>query len=164
MKAKYEQEKEVIKVPRFTEDAGFYTTKQRSKTMAKIRAKNSQPEMLLRKKLWAANIRFRLYRTDLPGKPDVVIEKYKLVVFVDGDFWHGYEWNTRKPKTNIKFWVAKIERNMQRDRYVNQQLQFLGYTVMRFWEHQIKQNLDACVNQILLYVETAKVLKVPVKE
>ncbi len=152
-----------IKVPRFEESAGFYTTKQRSRTMAKIRGKNSVPELLLRRALWAKHIRFRIHRKDLPGRPDLVIDKYKLAVFVDGDFWHGYDWHLRKPKTNTAFWLPKIERNMQRDKQVNEQLSEMGYTVMRFWEHEVKQNLKACVNQVMLYVEAARVEKVPDK-
>ena len=153
-----------IKVPRFEEKAGFYTTKQRSKTMSKIRGKNSVPELLLRRALWAENIRFRIHRNDLPGRPDLVIDKYKLAVFVDGDFWHGYKWESRKPKTNQAFWFPKIERNIQRDQFANESLSNLGYTVMRFWEHDVKQNLKACVNQVMLYVEAAKVHRIPLNE
>ncbi|RZL46385.1 MAG: very short patch repair endonuclease [Pedobacter sp.] len=159
----YPTEKDIIQVPRFEESAGFYTTKQRSKTMSKIRGKNSIPELLLRKALWAKNIRFRIHRKDLPGRPDLVIEKYKLVVFVDGDFWHGYQWHQRKPKSNLGFWIPKIERNMQRDRFVNEQLSDMGYTVMRFWEHEVRTGLKACVNQIMLYLESAKISNVPFK-
>ena len=155
-------EQDPIKVPRFEEAAGFYTTKQRSKTMSKIRGKNSVPELLLRKALWAKNIRFRIHRKDLPGRPDLVIDKYQLAVFVDGDFWHGYDWKIRKPKTNQQFWIPKIERNMQRDRFVTESLTEMGFTVMRFWEHEVKENLTKCVNQILLYVESAKVGVVPI--
>jgi DNA mismatch endonuclease (patch repair protein) len=165
MKAKpYAIEVDPIKVPRFEESAGFYTTKLRSKTMSKIRAKHSVPELLLRRALWAKNLRFRIHRKDLPGKPDLVIDKYKLAIFVDGDFWHGYEWKTRKPKTNQNFWIPKIERNMQRDQFANESLQHMGYTVMRFWEHEVRTNLKACVNQVMLYVEAARVLKVPVRD
>ncbi len=165
MRAKaYPVQEDAIKVPRFEESAGYYTTKQRSKTMSKIRGKNSLPELLLRKALWAQHIRFRIHKKDLPGRPDLVMDKYKLAIFVDGDFWHGYNWQQRKPKTNTTFWVAKIERNQQRDQFVNEQLQAMGFTVMRFWEHEVKQNLKACVNQVLLYVEAARVAKVPAKE
>ncbi len=157
----YILEEDTIKVPRFEESAGFYTTKQRSKTMAKIRGSNSKPELMLRKALWKENIRYRIHRKDLPGRPDLVIEKYQLAIFIDGDFWHGYEWHQRKPKTNQQFWIPKIERNMQRDRFVNHALQSLGYVVMRFWEHEIKQNLDASVNQIKLYIEAAKKGRIP---
>jgi len=131
--------------------------------MSKIRGKNSVPELLLRKALWAKNIRFRIHREDLPGRPDLVIDKYQLAVFVDGDFWHGYEWKTRKPKINQGFWVPKIERNMQRDRFVTKSLTEMGFTVMRFWEHEVKENLKACVNQVMLYVESAKHGVVPSK-
>ncbi len=165
MKSKpYPLASDLIKVPRFEEKAGFYTTKQRSKTMSKIRGKNSAPELMLRKALWAKDIRFRIHRKDLPGRPDLVIDKYSLAIFVDGDFWHGYQWTVRKPKTNQGFWIPKIERNMQRDREVNEQLSSMGYTVMRFWEHEIKSNLMVCVNQIMLYVEAARGIKIPEKE
>ena len=162
----YPTEDNIIKVPRFEESAGFYTTKQRSKTMSKIKSKNSKPEMLLRRALWKKNLRYRLHLKNLPGRPDVVIQKYKLVIFVDGDFWHGYNWLLKPPKfnKNAAFWIPKIERNLQRDQYVTHTLIHLGYTVMRFWEHEVKQNLDACVNQVLLYVEAAKLGKVPSSE
>lgn len=159
----YPEFEENIKVPRFEESAGFYTTKQRSKTMSKIKGKNSKPELILRKALWQQNIRFRLHQTHLIGRPDLVIDKYKLVIFVDGDFWHGYDWHIRKPKTNQAFWIAKIERNMQRDRQVNRLLEEQGYTVMRFWEHEVKHDLAKCVNQVMLYLESARTGKVPSK-
>lgn len=155
------QEFDRIKVPRFEEDKGFYTTKLRSKTMSKIRGKNSKPEMLLRKALWAKNIRFRVHKKDLLGRPDIVIEKYKLVIFVDGDFWHGHQWPKIKPKTNQNFWWPKIERNIQRDQFVNEKLTELGYTVMRFWEHEVKNNLTACVNQVLLFIEASRTIQIP---
>lgn len=132
--------------------------------MSKIRGKNSIPELLLRRALWAKDIRFRIHRRDLPGRPDLVIDKYKLVVFVDGDFWHGYDWAIRKPKTNQGFWIPKIERNMQRDREVNEQLELLGYTVMRFWEHDVRKNLQACINQLMLYIEAARKIRIPERD
>ncbi|MEJ5995759.1 very short patch repair endonuclease [Pedobacter sp. Du54] len=152
----YSKEKDTIKVPRFEEHVGFVTTKLRSKIMSKIRGTNSVPEMLLRRALWAKNIRFRIHRKDLPGKPDILIEKYKLAIFVDGDFWHGYQWEKRKPKTNESFWIPKIERNMERDRYVNETLIEMGYTVMRFWEHDVEKRLKVCVNQVELYLEAVR--------
>jgi len=83
---------EPIKVPRFGEATGFYTTKQRSYNMSQIKGKNSKPELMLRKALWAKNLRFRLHDKTLPGKPDIVIKKYRLAIFIDGEFWHGYNW------------------------------------------------------------------------
>ncbi len=80
---------------------------------------------------------------------------------MDGDFWHGYKWEKRKPKTNQTYWINKIERNMQKDKWVNENLEERGYTVMRFWEHELRRNLNACVNQVVLYVEAVKVEYVP---
>tara|TARA_R110001583_G_scaffold30477_9_gene105425 strand:- start:1076 stop:1540 length:465 start_codon:yes stop_codon:yes gene_type:complete len=144
-----------IKVPRFNEASGFYTTKKRSKIMSKIRAKNSKPELLFRKALWKKGVRYRINTKKLPGKPDVSIQKYKLAIFVDGEFWHGYNWNERKKKlnTNRDFWIPKIERNMQRDLEVNSALHDLGYTVFRFWEHEIKKELEKCINDVLVYID-----------
>jgi DNA mismatch endonuclease (patch repair protein) len=154
---------ETIQVPRFEESAGFYTTAKRSNNMSKIRAKNSLPELKLRKALWAKCIRFRIHPDNFPGKPDLIINKYRLAIFVDGDFWHGYNWEEKKTtlKTNSKFWIPKIERNMQRDRHINEQLNAKGYTVMRFWEHDVKENLGNCVNQVLLYIEAARSAVIP---
>lgn len=147
--------KEKIKVPRFNEDSGFYTTKKRSKMMSKVRGKNTKTELLLRKALWAKGVRFRVDSKKLPGKPDISIQKYKLAIFIDGEFWHGYNWPERKKtiKSNREFWIPKIERNRQRDEEVNQELHDLGYTVFRFWENEIIGDLDKCVNDILVYID-----------
>lgn len=144
-----------IKVPRFNEESGFYTTKQRSKQMSRIRAKNTKPEMMFRKALWKTGFRYRLNYKKLPGKPDVVLKKYKTVIFVDGGFWHGYNWAEKKGeiKSNRGFWIPKIERNMQRDREVNRQLEELGYKVFRFWEHEIKKELSKCVDEVVLHLQ-----------
>ncbi len=162
----YKDPYKIIKVPRFEEAGGFYTTKKRSLNMSKIRAKNSKPELIFRRALWKANIRYRTHVKALPGSPDIAIKKYKLALFVDGNFWHGYHWEKRKMqiKTNRDFWIPKIERNMQRDRENRILLENKGYTVMRFWEHEIKQHLEACINQVKLYIETAKSIKIPSAE
>jgi len=153
----------IIKVPRFEKAAGFSTTSQRSKSMSKIKGKNSKAEMLLRRALWKNGIRYRIHVKHMPGTPDLVISKYRLVIFVDGDFWHGYNWQKKKAtiKTNAQFWIPKIERNMQRDRFNRQLLEDAGYTVMRFWDHEIIRSLDKCTNQILLYIETALKYTIP---
>ncbi len=152
----YDEEK--IKVPRFNEESGFYTTKNRSKMMGKIRGKNTKPELLFRKALWKKGIRYRVDNKKLPGKPDVSIIKYKLAVFIDGEFWHGYNWPERKKslKSNRGFWLPKIERNMQRDSEVNKQLEEMGFTVFRFWANEIKHNLDQCINDILVFINTGQ--------
>lgn len=163
MKSDSPYDEKPIKVPRFHESEGFYTTKQRSKTMAKIKGKNTKPEMKLRRALWAKNIRFRIHNKDLPGKPDIVIKKYRLAIFIDGEFWHGYQWekNKKQIKSNRAFWIPKIERNIQKDRSADRELKALGYTVFRFWANEVNKNLDACVNQVMLYIESAKDIRIP---
>lgn len=145
---KYKTEK--IKVPRFSEKEGFYTTPQRSKTMSKIRSKDTKPELLLRKALWAKGHRYRLRVKKLPGSPDIVFRKFKLVIFIDGEFWHGLNWAEKKKKikSNRAFWIPKIERNMQRDEENNMALEELGWTILRFWENSIKKDLNKCIATI----------------
>lgn len=149
MAKKYPDER--IKVPRFNEEAGFYTTSERSKIMGKIRGKNTKPELAFRKALWAAGYRYRIDYKKLIGKPDIVLNRYKTVIFIDGEFWHGHNWEERKHKikTNREFWIPKIERNIQRDNEVNVALEDLGYTIFRFWETDVKKNLDTCLQKVL---------------
>ncbi|WP_291966727.1 very short patch repair endonuclease [Maribacter sp.] len=146
--------KERIKVPRFNEASGFYTTPQRSKIMSKIKGKNTKPELAFRKALYAAGYRYRIDYKKLIGKPDIALPKYKTVIFIDGEYWHGKNWEERKPKvkTNREFWIAKIERNMQRDAEVNEKLIAMGYTVFRFWETDIKKNLEQCLEKTLRHL------------
>ena len=103
----YKEEK--IKVPRFNEESGFYTTKKRSKIMSKIRGKNTKPELLFRKALWKRGVRYRINSKKLPGKPDISIQKYKLAIFIDGEFWHGYNWVEKREtiKSNRGFGFQK---------------------------------------------------------
>ncbi|EAR02700.1 very short patch repair endonuclease [Maribacter sp. HTCC2170] len=147
--------KEPIKVPRFNEESGFYTTPERSKIMSKIRGKNTKPELAFRKALWAIGYRYRVDSRKLIGRPDIVLNKYKTVVFIDGEFWHGHNWEERKHKikSNRDFWIAKIERNQQRDAEVNLALGQQGYKVFRFWEHQIKKELDECLQKVIDHLQ-----------
>ena len=126
--------------------------------MSKIRGKNTKPEMLFRKMLWKKGVRYRVNNKKLPGKPDISILKYKLAIFIDGEFWHGYNWNERKKtiKSNRAFWIPKIERNMQRDKEVNKQLIEMDYMIFRFWEHEIKNELTKCINDILVYIDVGE--------
>lgn len=126
--------------------------------MSKVRGKNTKVELSFRKALWKKGVRYRVDSKKLPGKADVSIQKYKLAIFIDGEFWHGYNWPERKNtiKSNRGFWIPKIERNMQRDREVIQQLKEMGYTVFRFWAKEVKEDLDNCVNDILIYMDTCE--------
>lgn len=151
----YPLPEEKIKVPRFEEAAGFYTTPERSALMRRIRAANTKPEVALRKVLWHIGLRYRLHDKTLPGKPDLAFRRWKVVVFVDGDFWHGHDWEQQKSKIkkNAAFWVPKIERNMQRDREVNAALAQMGWHVLRVWEHEVEKNFGATVFAVLRFVQ-----------
>lgn len=153
MSKKYSQHP--IKVPRFREENGFYTSPKRSKIMSKIRGKNTKPELAFRKALWAMGYRYRIDYKKLIGRPDILLKKHKTAIFIDGEFWHGYNWEERntKIKSNREFWIAKIERNMQRDNEVNQELQRLGYTVFRFWQKEIDLNLEGCLKTVLNHLQ-----------
>jgi len=127
------------------------TPKSRSDTMKKIRSKNTKPELALRKALWGKGIRgYRLHRSDIPGTPDIAFVAKKVAVFVDGSFWHGHNWETRKQdiKTNRGYWLPKIERNMLKDEAVTYTLEYKGWRILRFWDFDIKNNLDAVVKKI----------------
>lgn len=154
MKKKYPEE--TIKVPRFKEASGYYTTQKRSKIMGKIRGKNTKPELLFRKALHRAGVRYRTHCKDLPGRPDMANKSKRFVIFIDGEFWHGYQWEERKHKLkrNRDFWIAKIERNIQRDQEVSRALHAKGFKVFRFWENEIKKNLGACLQKVLVYLST----------
>jgi DNA mismatch endonuclease (patch repair protein) len=128
----------------------FETTPERSKRMSNIKSKNTGPEIILRKALTGEGIRYRLNVAKLPGKPDIVIGKRKLIIFIDGEFWHGFNWNEKKHriKANSEYWITKIERNMARDVENNNDLTKLGYRVLRFWEAEIKKELPKCMEII----------------
>lgn len=147
-----------IKVPRFEEAKGFYTSKARSRIMARIKGKNTKSELVFRRALWKAGVRFRVHCKDLPGKPDVSNKTHRFVVFIDGEFWHGFNWSEKKKtiKSNRGFWLPKIERNIQRDRVNDYKLLQMGYVVFRFWEKEITKDVNSCVKQVLNYVEISK--------
>lgn len=126
-----------------------HTKEQRSKNMAAIRGKNTKAELQLAKALWHLGLRYRKHNKSIFGTPDFTFKKHKVAVFVDSEFFHGKDWDTRKrPVTNAEFWVKKIERNIQRDIEVNTYLRENGWIVLRFWSAQVKKDLDGCVAQI----------------
>lgn len=133
------------------------TPEQRKKNMQRIRSKDTSIEIKLRTALWAEGIRYRKNVKTLPGKPDTVVTKYKIAVFCDSSFWHGRNYESKKPVgTNHEYWDAKIRRNMQRDEEVNKQLRALGWTVLRFWDEEINKSLTACVQAVHEAVFLAK--------
>lgn len=134
------------------------TPEQRRRNMQAIHSKDTTIELLLRKALWERGVRYRKNYKKLIGKPDIAITKYKIAVFCDSDYWHGYDWENRnhRIKSNRDYWVPKIERNMARDREVTETLQRNGWLVLRFWEWQIRKHLSECVESVLQAIETRK--------
>lgn len=126
------------------------TTEQRRKNMQAVRASGSKIETALAKALFAQDLRYRKNDRTVFGKPDLTFKKYKLAVFVDSEFWHGKDWETRKfdHKSNQEFWLTKIKRNIERDNEVNEKLIAEGWKVLRFWGKDITKNLDKCINKI----------------
>lgn len=121
----------------------------RSLLMARVRRTGTEPELVLRKALWERGLRYRLkFKTKLPGSPDIIFPKQKIAIFVDGCFWHGCPIHGTSPKTNAEFWIAKIQRNKERDNNVDMQLLALGWSPLRFWEHEIKKDIQVVIKQI----------------
>ena len=128
------------------------TKEQRKKNMQHIKAKDTKIEIILRKALWKKGYRYRKNYNKLLGKPDIVLPKYNIVIFWDGEFFHGKDWellkNKLKKSNNGEFWIKKISRNRERDDEINKRLSFEGWTVLRFWGEDIKKHTDECVKII----------------
>ena len=122
----------------------------RSWNMSQIRDKNTTPEILLRKRLHKAGYRFRLHTPSLPGKPDIVLKKYKTVIFVHGCFWHRHKNcpNSTVPKTNIEFWANKFRGTVKRDRTKQAELKKAGWQVITVWECQLKKDLEKAMELV----------------
>ena len=123
--------------------------------MANVKLKNGEAEQLLAKKLWHIGFRYRKNFKKLPGSPDIAILKYNIAIFVDGEFWHGKEWEEKKPKlqNNRDYWIEKIEENIARDLRVNKELIELGWNPIRFWSKDVEKNLDDCIETIKKAIE-----------
>ena len=147
--------KTALSVPRY--DNFRPRSLQASRVGASNRRQDTTPEILLRKALWTAGVRYRLHSPALIGRPDLVIARHRVVVFCDGDFWHGRKWAKRKGKLaegwNASYWVAKIERNRQRDRQVTRLLRGLGWTVVRVWESDVRRDPVGAASKILDAIE-----------
>ena len=120
-----------------------FTPRQRHRIMASIKSKDTKPELLVRKYLWAQGFRYRLNYGRLPGHPDLVLRKYRTCIFVNGCFWHGHEGCKRwtLPKTNTPFWENKVKRNQQRDAETQRQLARMGWHCLVVWECQLRPSL-----------------------
>lgn len=126
-----------------------HTKKQRSYNMSRIKCRDTKPEVLLRKLLYADGARGYRVNYRLKGKPDVVFPKQKIAVFVDGCFWHKCPSCFIKPKSNNGYWDGKIENNIKRDKKISRLLKNNGIVVFRFWEHEIKENIEGCYETLV---------------
>ena len=128
------------------------TPNQRHKNMSHIKSKDTRIECKLRKALWEKGYRYRKNYAALPGKPDIVLTKYKIAIFCDGEFFHGKDWEVLKPRlessNNSEYWIKKIDRNRKRDEEINKQLLFMGWTVIRFWGKDIQKDIEGCIKVI----------------
>ena len=126
------------------------TKEQISFNMKRVKNKDSEIEITLRKELWARGLRYRKNVNRIFGKPDIAFIGKKIAVFCDSEFWHCYDWDhkSQEIKSRREFWIPKIERNMQRDIEVTQALEKEGWLVLRFWGKEIKANCQACADKI----------------
>lgn len=132
-----------------------HTPEQRSKNMAAVKSTGSKEEVALGKAMWRAGLRYRKNNKKVFGKPDFTFKKHKVAVFVDSEFFHGKDWETRKkPVNNAEFWEKKITRNIQRDKEVNEHLLANGWKVLRFWSDEVKKNLEDCVQKVINTIYT----------
>jgi len=127
--------------------------KKRSEIMSKIRSKDSKIEIAFRKTLWSEGFRYSKNSSKYFGKPDLILKKYKIVIFLDSCFWHGCKKHCRMPATNKKYWTEKIERNKQRDKEVNKYYKRLGWKIFRIWEHEIQKNFDKVTSRIIKFLK-----------
>lgn len=128
------------------------TKEQRHRNMSNIKNKDTSIEVILRKALWEKGYRYRKNYAALPGKPDIVLTKHRIVIFCDSEFFHGKDWDDLKKQLergkNAEFWIKKISRNRERDEEINKQLMFLGWKVIRFWGKDIKKDVWQCVRVV----------------
>jgi len=154
--------------------SNFQTSPQRHANMAAIHGKDTKPEMVVRRYLWGHGYRYRLNHKRLPGKPDIVMRKYRACIFVNGCFWHGHEGCRYYtiPKTNTEFWVNKVKRNKERDLKVQHELAAMGWHSITIGECELKpvkreetlKSLAYTLNKIFLQERTVKQYDIPEEE
>jgi DNA mismatch endonuclease (patch repair protein) len=126
----------------FVAMADVFSKKKRSEIMSKIRARNTKPELVVRKYLFSKGFRFRLHQSDLPGKPDIVLKKYKTVILVNGCLWHGHK-NCKRfimPKSRLEYWTTKIQGNITKDKKNKKALKKMGWKIIEIWTCQLTKN------------------------
>lgn len=128
----------------------YDTDEATSKRMSKVKLKKGDAEVLLARQLWRLGYRYRLNFKGLPGSPDIAILKYRIAVFVDGEFWHGYDWENRKIKLkrNRDYWIEKIEENMVRDVRADKELLAMGWIPIHFWSKEVIKDTSSCIQAV----------------
>lgn len=132
------------------------TKEQRSYNMSQIKSKHTKAELALRKALSSRGIRGYRLHSKIIGKPDIVFTNKKVAIFIDGCFWHKCPRCFIKPQTRKEFWNKKIEGNVQRDKIINVELKKGGWKVLRFWEHEVKKDLEKCIKKIINAIQNEK--------
>ena len=132
----------------------IWDKEKRSAVMAKIRSKDTKPELIVRRYLYHRGYRYRKNVKGLPGTPDIVLRKYGVVIFIHGCFWHGHGCTKYKPKDNSDYWTSKLERNKKRDEEVNKILMQKGWKIIRIWECELKnKNREKLLAKLLPLLE-----------
>jgi len=129
-----------------------FTKKKRSEIMSKIRSKNTKAEILVFRELRRRGIYFQKHYNKAPGKPDIALPRKKKAVFIDGDFWHGYQFSKRKHRLPKKYWLKKIKSNIKRDRQYRAKLRREGWQVLRIWEHEVLKKFDDTVEKTVYFL------------
>jgi DNA mismatch endonuclease (patch repair protein) len=136
--------------------ADFLSKETRSRVMARIRSRDTSPELALRRGLYAAGIRgWRCHTRHVAGRPDIAFTRWQVAVFVDGCFWHGHP-DFFTPGKSGEYWDAKIERTKERDRIANESLQSQGWSVLRFWDFEVEEDIDRCVAEVIAALAEAR--------
>jgi DNA mismatch endonuclease (patch repair protein) len=134
-----------------------FTTRKRSWIMSRVRGRDTKPEIIVRSIIHRMGYRFSLHRRDLPGKPDVVLPRYRKIIVINGCFWHGHKncLRSKRPSTHTKFWNRKLDKNIDRDKRSRSELEKMGWNVLVIWECEI-QKPDKIVDKLRRYLNVTK--------
>ncbi len=130
-----------------------FTKKKRSEIMSKIRSKNTKAEKLVFSELRKKGIYFQKHYKKITGKPDIALPSKKKAVFIDGDFWHGYNFGKIKSQLPKRYWIRKIENNIKRDKIIRNRLKKQGWSILRVWEHEIIKDIDFAIDKIKEFIK-----------
>jgi DNA mismatch endonuclease (patch repair protein) len=130
------------------------TKEKRSDIMRRVKSNETSLERKLRRRLWKEGIRYRKNDATLFAKPDISNKSKKIAVFIDSCFWHGCKEHLRMPKSNVDYWIHKVEKNKKRDKKVNAYYKEKKWRILRFWEHRIKNNSESVANEIIIAISS----------